>query len=433
MKKTIHVKDAFLIALALLLIAAVSTAARESMRAKRLADEADAAVRRAMYQSADLLGGLQGTLLKLPASSGGVQEQLLLGDVARLSFGVQEHLAALPAGVQQLQGALKFANQIQDYADTLTGRLARGGSLSEEDRRQLLEMADASVQLQAQLLGSADTLTPIDFDAPSIESGTNEDGPSVEYPTLIYDGPFSDGQTKDPILPADAQVYDVKAAEAAAAAFVGGERMQAIRLAREMQEPVSCYEFEIDREDDLLTVCIAKAGGRTLYMLSERIPGTEKYTQEECIDRAAEFLLKRGYGDMQPTFCSAVGGFCTINFAAVQEGVLLYPDLVKAEVAMDSGEICGIEARNYLANHRLRTDLQPSVPLDEAQKGLNERLEVTGSRLCVIPTDPGEALAWEFSAEIDGVGSYLIYIDAMTGKELNILRLVETETGLEAQ
>jgi len=180
-------------------------------------------------------------------------------------------------------------------------------------------------------------------------------------------------------------------------------------------------------------VCVTKTGGHVLYLMTERTFSEASLSDEECIDRAEEFLSQKGYSEMQPTYWSTADGVCTINFAAVQSGVLLYPDLVKVSFAMDDGAIVGIEARNYLANHAKRILAEPSISLVQAQSSLSERLTVTGSRLCVIPTDPGEALAWEFSAEIDGVGSYLIYIDAMTGYELEILRLVETESGLETQ
>ena len=54
-------------------------------------------------------------------------------------------------------------------------------------------------------------------------------------------------------------------------------------------------------------------------------------------------------------------GLAVINFVALQDGVLLYPDLVKVQVRMDTGEIVGMEANNYLMNHTVRTALSPSA------------------------------------------------------------------------
>ncbi|MDO4740856.1 MAG: germination protein YpeB [Eubacteriales bacterium] len=422
-----------LIALALLLVAAAAVAIVQSRRADRFADATEAALRGAMYESAELLGGLQGSLLKLPASADPAREQLLLNDIARQAFGVQEHLATLPNAAQDLQGALKFVNQVQDYAETLTARLGAGGALTSEDQRQLSTLAQSAQQLQSQLLGAAETLSPIDFSAPTAISGTKDQPPSVEYPTLIYDGPFSDGAQPGAIPLQGGEMISPEQAQSTALAYVGVERAQSIRYLGERSMPAPCHEFEISDGRQNLTVCITKEGGHVLYMLTDGAVSQITLGESECIDAAGDFLSARGYGEMLPTYWATADGYCTINYAALQDGVLLYPDLVKVQVSMESGQVCGVEAANYLANHAQRQLEEPRVSQQQAQQTLSERLAVSGSRLCVIPTEPGEALAWEFSGEIEGVGSYLVYIDAMTGRELDILRLVETETGLETQ
>lgn len=44
----------------------------------------------------------------------------------------------------------------------------------------------------------------------------------------------------------------------------------------------------------------------------------------------------------------------TINYAAVQNNVIIYPDLIKVKVALDNGEILGIETTGYLNNNEKR-------------------------------------------------------------------------------
>ncbi len=420
-------------ALCMLTIATTGALLVQNGRAEDLSDANDATLRRALYQSAELLGGLQGSILKLPASSAPAQEALLLSDIARQAFGVQENLAVLPADAQNLQGALKFVNQIQDYATTLTASLASGGALGENDHAQLQTLADSSAQLQRELLRSAESLTAIDFSAPEIQDGTKGQQPSVEYPSLIYDGPFSDG-AKSSLIPAlSGDTIDIDTAQEIARRYIGESRVRQIRGTGEIALPVPCFEFEAETDQEMLTICVTKTGGKVLYMLTDGSIAQENRSEGECIDAAANFLDARGYGPMLPTYWTHADGYLTVNFAAVQDGILLYPDLVKVEVSMESAQVVGIEARNYLANHVPRTLAQPVISLEEAQAALNSRINVSGSRLCVIPTDPGEALCWEFSGDIAGSGSYLVYIDAMSGKEREILRLIETEHGLVTQ
>ena len=45
------------------------------------------------------------------------------------------------------------------------------------------------------------------------------------------------------------------------------------------------------------------------------------------------------------------------NFAAQQEGELPYPDLIKVQVRMDTGDVVGMEANNYWINHVTRNSL----------------------------------------------------------------------------
>ena len=97
-------------------------------------------------------------------------------------------------------------------------------------------------------------------------------------------------------------------------------------------------------------------------------------------------------------------------------------------MSMESGLPVGFEAVNYLANHTERALPAPALDEEEARARLNPALQILRGRLCVIPLDSGEALCWEFSAAMDGT-RYLVYIDAMTGEELNLYRVVEDENG----
>jgi germination protein YpeB len=107
----------------------------------------------------------------------------------------------------------------------------------------------------------------------------------------------------------------------------------------------------------------------------------------------------------------------------------LYPDLVKVTVALDNGGIIGTEATGYLMSHGQRELPEPKVSKEQAQSAINPSLTVSGGRLVLIPSGvTGEKLAYEFPAKLGGE-SYLIYIDALTGREENVLKLIETANG----
>ena len=119
-----------------------------------------------------------------------------------------------------------------------------------------------------------------------------------------------------------------------------------------------------------------------------------------------------------------------MNFAAVQEGVLCYPDLIKVEVALDNGRIVGFEAAGYLMNHTLRDLSAPAVSLEEAQAEDSPDLTVLSTALTLIPTGGEyEVLCHEFKCESPDGRHYLVYVNAQTGEEERILLLLEDENG----
>ena len=55
-------------------------------------------------------------------------------------------------------------------------------------------------------------------------------------------------------------------------------------------------------------------------------------------------------------------------------------------------------------------------------------LTAEGARLCVIPENDAEYLCYEIAAT-DGAGSFLVYIDAMTGVERELMQVVTDGSG----
>ena len=119
---------------------------------------------------------------------------------------------------------------------------------------------------------------------------------------------------------------------------------------------------------------------------------------------------------MEPCFVQQYDGMAVANFAAVQDGVTLYPDQVKVQVSMDSGRVVGAECSQYLANHMRRTDVTPTVTAARAREMVSPKLTIKSERLCVIPLDAGEALCWGFSCT-DGAADYASAFAALDEEE----------------
>jgi len=136
---------------------------------------------------------------------------------------------------------------------------------------------------------------------------------------------------------------------------------------------------------------------------------------------------------MKPTYYLKQGGAVTINYAYEQENVTIYPDLIKVKIALDNGEILGMETSGYLNNHTERTIEEPTISMDEAKSKLNKNLEITSEGLAIIPTEwRTEIFCYEFKGKVDNT-DFLVYINAKTGREENILVIINTPDGILTQ
>ena len=107
----------------------------------------------------------------------------------------------------------------------------------------------------------------------------------------------------------------------------------------------------------------------------------------------------------------------------------MYPDLIKVKVALDNGEILGFESTGYLNNHTERKISKNIISKDEAKKTLNKNLNIKSEQLAIIPTEyKTEILCYEFKGTVED-REFLVYINAETGVEEDILVIYNTPNG----
>lgn len=421
---------ALLMAAALLLSlgAAVRSGLQADKSQKRLREICDGAVLSALRQMEDMQLSLSKALL----SREGGAESRYLAQVGAGAAQVQRSLSLLPLSHTATQRAVKFANQVEDY----TGALLYAGTLRDGDAERLEmliaacgESVSALRQAQGDLsrlaAGGEMSFYPAEASEPAAYDS------AVSYPTLIYDGPFSDARSDSGAPALTGKAVTQEEALAIARDFVGADRAIRVSPGPETGGSIPCWGVSVTLPDMTLTAAVTRQGGRILWMAPDTGGFPQEKTVEECRENAARFLESRGYAQMEPTYFQVYQGVAVISFAAVQGETLLYPDLIKVQLRMDTAQVVGFEARNYFMNHRARGLMKPVLSRQEAQALVTSRLTVEASRLCLIPTDRGEKLCYEFRGDYGGQ-TYLVYISAVDGTQEELLKVVEGETGLEA-
>ncbi|MBO5713495.1 MAG: PepSY domain-containing protein, partial [Clostridia bacterium] len=79
-------------------------------------------------------------------------------------------------------------------------------------------------------------------------------------------------------------------------------------------------------------------------------------------------------------------------------------------------------------NHKQRVVGEVKLSNDEAKLKVSSKINVETTRLALIPAGNKEVLAYEFTGEYKGE-TYYVYINAKTGAEVDIFKVVKTTEG----
>ncbi len=252
-----------------------------------------------------------------------------------------------------------------------------------------------------------------------------------ELPSLVYDGPFSEHLTSaTPQALAGLGQVTQEEARQAAADFLHVSPA-ALTLASVGEGVLPTYAFTLPRDGGGGYLEVTRQGGQVLCYFQDRVPGAPAMDAAEAVELAQNYLANWGFPQMEPSYHIRREGAITIHFAPVVDDVYCYPDLVKVTIAMDNGSLLGYEAHGYLSQHRARTFATPAVDQAQAMAALPQGVSILAVQKALVPTagGTGEVLTYEFKCQAADGGHVLIYVNAQTGLQQNILLLLEDETG----
>ena len=403
----------------------------------------------AFYELVDYVQNVETYLAKSLISSTPEHGAETLTNLWREANLAQSYLSRLPIESQELSSTEKFLNQVSDYSYSLSRKNIYNEALTEEDLNNLKELHTYSVDLENTLNQLSEDLNSGRFswgeltekgtvafaqqvDNISKESFSNLEENFHEYAGLIYDGAFSEHLTSNEPKGLTGEDIDENKAREKVEEFIGKENIKEINsLGFSENATIPVYDFSItNNNEETINISISKKGGHVVNMNSNRDITTEIISQEEAGNKAKEFLDNKGFTNMKETYYLKQEGIVTINYAYMQDNVIMYPDLIKVKVALDNGEILGIETTGYLNNHVENRDISNiKITEEEAKKDLNTSLEIISSGMAVIPTEwETELLCYEFKGKVEDK-EFLVYINAENGREEDILIITNTPNG----
>ena len=427
------------ILLAIALIAVSVWGASESARAENYKAGTETMYSRAFGELANDFNDMDMTLGKLNAVSSPAQYVLLLDDLWRLSGSAVSLMSQVPSSHVDTADMNRFVVQLGDYSHSLTMKALRGSPIVGEDTEQLSALrakcSEIASELNSRIEAGDIPIEVITNDGyytstEGSQEGTEDDASIDTFPTLIYDGPFSDSSEKaEPKGLSGGDVSEEDAMRTASDA-AGVE----LTFAGRAEGNLSTYEFEGTHEDGReVYASVTVKGGKLLYMMSSAKSGAQGVPEESETaryrDAAVKYLSQSGYGDMTATYAQFYDGAALINCAAVQDGVILYSDLVKVWIDREDVSVIGVDARNYIYSHVDRQLPEPAITLEEAEGYVTGGMTIESRETALIPITPmTEKLCYEFKGRI-GEESYIIYINALTGDEEQVFMIIDSENG----
>jgi len=357
------------------------------------------------------------------------------------------YLARIPFNSEGLSQTEKFLNQVSDYSYSLSRKTINKQELTDEDFNNIQTLYNYSIEVQNTLNQLSEELFDgtISWDDLQINNNLQfaqtVDNISIfshidqnlnEFEGLIYDGAYSNHVSKPEKKGLTGNDIDEEEAKAKVNGFFKDEIIENIYTNGFLENAdIPSYDFlvKIKDKNHKINISVSKKGGHIVQTSTDREVHEEKISQDEANEIGKKYLLEKGYGNMKETYYIKRNNIVTINYAFDDSGIIIYPDLINVKVALDNGEILGIEAAGYMNSHTRREYPNKRITIEEAKEGLNKKLNIKSERLSVIPTEwKTEILCYEFIGEIENK-EFLVYINVETGKEEDILIILDTPGG----
>lgn len=420
--------------------------------AANLRQELDNQYNRSFYDMVGYVNNVDTLLTKALITSTTSKTASVLQEAWRQANFAQENLGQLPVSQPVLANTSKFLTQVGDLAYALNNQNMQGKALSEEQYKTVEQLHGFAVSLsnslndlQGQLSVGRLKWNELANKGTTLFQKTSSQLPGKEfenidktfqqYPTLIYDGPFSDHLVTAEPRGVTGDAMNSEQAKKSVTSFFGADRIKAVAdMGRNDTGPINTYSYTVTfknvPDEQAANIEVTQKGGHIFWMLYNRPVTSSAINIDQAKAAGRKFLEEHGYKGMVDTYYMKEDNTATINYAYKQDNVTVYSDLIKLKVALDNGEIVGFEAKGYLSAHTARTLPKPKITEQDARAKISSRVEVLSAGLAVIPTAfKTEIFTYEFKGKMND-RDFLVYINAETGQEENILMIIDMPNGV---
>lgn len=173
-----------------------------------------------------------------------------------------------------------------------------------------------------------------------------------------------------------------------------------------------------DTDKELVTLDYSKKGGHLLQFMRPRKVTRKVLDLAGAREAGAEFLNEHGYPDMAAINYDEYANMAAITYAPRVNGVVIYPQGVMLNVALDNGDVTDMRSADYHRQQQKAMPLdKPKLTVEQAKQELAKNFEVSATSRAVIESEMGGMVpCYQFFGKING-GNYKVFINSDTGYE----------------
>ena len=398
----------------------------------------ESAYQRNFFELTSDVNDIEVTLSKALISNDKEQQRKLFYKLYEQCNVAQNSLSRLPLKHESINQTTRFVNQMGGFSYYLFDKLNNGESVSEQDYKSLQELYTLCVKVQQivneyayQIQNNYSILKDINMKDSKFKSTfTSMQETGRDYPTLIYDGPFSDSVINKEVKGLTGEDYNLEQVNNMLEELFKGYNVKRIDYKEETQGTISTYNFNMTLENGHeYYLQVAKKGGIIITISGYQKSINDNLSLLECETKAEEFAKMLELKDLKAVWSTKINNVAYVNLTTVTNDTIIYPEMIKVKINCDSGEIIGWDARSYAYNKQERTNTRPTKTASEARQKVSSLLTIETEKKALIPLDYNrEVLCYEFKCTYNNY-TYYVYINADTLKEENVLRIIDTKDG----
>ena len=391
------------------------------------------------------IGHLEEELGKTLALNSRKQLSNSMSNVWRLAYAAQSDIGQLPMTLMPFDKAEEFVTQIGKFAFQVAVRDLDRQPLSEKERKTLQILHQRSRQISSDLASLQEKVISQNLRWMDVEQAFVSEKENLD--NTIIDGFKKVNQTVEQYTEVDwgPTINNLQTQNRTKWKRLKGRKVTKQEVAEKIKQVLGLPSTKgitvtLNKKGDFVTygvhyqpkknkevhADVTQVGGKLVWMMTNRSIGKPRLTYKEAEQKAQQFLKRLGYQNMKVNAFDESNDSLSFHFVHQEGNIRIYPESVSIKVALDNGEIMGLQAGEYIFNQIEKKEQKPKLTVAQARKEINPNLKVQKINLAYIYNEAGQpVLCYEFIGKL-GKDQYRLFLNANTAEEEFIERVDQT-------